>query len=72
MIPIDKDVPMPNPTTPDVTKYPWMKMEIGDSFFVEGSTSVRFNGTKYAAQKQTGRKFTIRRVEGGIRVWRTA
>ena len=72
MIPIDKDVPMPDPTTPDVTKYPWMTMEIGDSFFVDNVTAARFNATKDAAQRRTGRRFASRKVEGGVRVWRTA
>ena len=50
-------------------------MEIGDSIFDEGVESVSPSTSKwYAAAQQfglkTGAKFSGRKVEGGIRIWR--
>ena len=67
-IEIQSDVPMPK--LPAHAKYPWVKMQVGDSFFVPGQTSQNFGGTLDNARKSTGRKFTVRKVDGGIRVWR--
>ena len=68
MIPIEKGVPMPDRSL----KYPWLRMEIGDSFFVvtraiHGIASVAsYTGKRY------NRTFTCRAQDGGVRVWRTA
>jgi hypothetical protein len=45
-------------------------MEIGDSFFVANFTTKGFAGTVYSAGKRSGKKFTVRAMDGGVRVWR--
>ncbi|WP_168220229.1 hypothetical protein [Azospirillum thermophilum] len=53
------------------TKWPFGDMEIGDSFLAAGVPSANaFGGRVVAATYRTGFKFTMRRVEGGVRVWR--
>lgn len=70
MIKIDKGMPMPK--SKSEKKYPFREMEIGDSFFEEEVN--RRLLASYASElgKKIGMKFSIRRVDGGIRVWRTA
>lgn len=71
---IEKNVPIPEAPK----KYPFMDMEIGDSFFAEGTQPTRLNNSTSSARK-AGRRFTMRSVteenaEGkevqGTRVWR--
>jgi len=50
-------------------KYPWKTMEIGDSFFVERSAREMSSMIAHAG-KRWGKKFTVRTVDGGSRVWR--
>ncbi len=62
---------------PYKAKYPLADMSVGDSFCLPlngrtatalqrlASTRVRYQG------KKLGRKFTIRQVDGGVRIWRT-
>ena len=74
-IEIDKGVPLPKKQVPvraGVAMYPWREMQVGDSFFVAGTTVEKFSGTLYQARKRLGTKFASRTVEGGIRVWRIA
>lgn len=77
MISIDKNIPIPKVNRgghlkPREAKYPWAQMEVGNSFFVPEVTVKQFGSTVYAASKRSGRKFTIRAVDGGVRIWRTA
>ena len=69
-IKIEKGVPLPSePARRD--PYPFDQMEIGDSFFVActpGNRSVAVQASKFS--KKSGRTFTVRRVEGGVRAWR--
>lgn len=79
---VDRGIPMPsyNREGGRPAKWPWRRMEIGDSFVMREhvdrlstvSVSTRITG----AQKATGRKFSQRKVEENgklvIRVWRTA
>lgn len=71
--PIEKGVEIPKITRVgsggNNRKYPWNEMEIGDSFFVPGANARQF-GTTSQASKRTGKRFTMRTVEGGVRVWR--
>jgi hypothetical protein len=54
--------------------YPWRLMNVGDSFFVEGDdSSVRSNVANCATSfscRNKGYRFSIRKVPGGLRVWR--
>ena len=67
---IEKDVAPPAPSGPRA-KYPYGRMEVGDSVYIKGAT---IPGREYAAAMQNGerngKQFTGRKVEGGIRIWR--
>ena len=64
-IKIDKNIPLPETRN----RYPFDKLEVGNSFFVEGKTNI--NGSRYHyVRKNHGKKFTTKRENGGLRVWR--
>jgi len=69
MYKIEKGVPMQKHKS-DV--YPFSEMEIGDSFFVEGGDKYKLGPAASSSGKRHGRKYSVRLVEGGYRVWRTA
>ena len=72
-IKIDSDIPIDaNYTNGRPEKYPWRKMDIGDSFFVSSDMMSPKRVSTYAweAGLRTGRKFACRRQEDGIRIWR--
>jgi hypothetical protein len=64
-IAIDKGVPMRK-----VRRYPWAGLEVGDSFFIENSGGDDSN--LRALAKRHGYKVSIRREQGGVRVWRVS
>lgn len=51
-------------------KYPWNELEVGQSFFVEGSSARSMGSTASHAGRRLKRKFIARSTEGGVRVWR--
>lgn len=67
-IAIDKKIPIPTDGRTGMMKYPWERMEVGDSFFVPGRPRCGLAVPKSVA----GRKFTRRKTDGGMRVWRIA
>lgn len=80
---IDKGIPIPGKRDcvefHNSTKYPLREMEIGDSFFVSttDTDNRRVFNTLGSACKQFKKRhaeynFTVRFVENGVRVWRTA
>lgn len=70
-IKIETGVPMPTKGRGAPRKYPWYEMNVGDSFLVPGKTHKRWHATA-KAERLTGFKFSVRTVEGGVRVWRIA
>jgi hypothetical protein len=68
---IEKNIPVP--PRRGKFKYPLGQMKIGDSFFVKQEDSnngqIRF-ASSYFAKRNKGYLFTVRKVEGGFRVWR--
>ena len=57
-------------------KYPWDRLEVGDSFFVtltnRNEHSLRSSLAACANNRsRRGNKFIVRKVDGGFRVWRT-
>lgn len=80
MFQIETDVPVPPKSARrgSTEKYPFAKMEIGQSFFVPGE--VKMNSTIASAQKRTGHKFEAFPDQDGtgedgkpckgVRVWR--
>lgn len=74
-IEVDSNIPIPARRRRP-SKYPFEKMDLGDSFFIE-STEDRPNPERalgsvvHAANKRYGEmKFRIAKVDGGARVWR--
>jgi len=70
---VEKDIPMPATTIRDGYKYPLNEMDIGDSIFEPGprnsnESKIRLSAKKYGAK--TGKRFSARKVEGGVRIWR--
>lgn len=73
---IEKGVPIP-PKKSKLNKYPFHAMEPGDSFLIplppevdRRTFTVRVTVRVAAWRKATGYRFTIRTMEGGVRVWR--
>lgn len=68
---IEKNVPLPKRR-----KYPFPEMVAGDSFFVPASVKEvdkirrRVSVVANGHHKNSRKRFTLRKVEGGIRVWR--
>jgi hypothetical protein len=71
MIEIEKNIPLPPERH---CKYPFEKLEIGDSFFICGGKIGSISSSKGQFIKTTAigkdRQFTCRQIEGGVRVWR--
>lgn len=67
---VDKNIPIPPINIKRGSKYPWEEMGVGDSMLFVG---MRVNGVCPQATKagrRLGWKFTVRKVENGVRVWR--
>lgn len=69
---IERDVPMPfDGLGKGKSIYPFMEMDVGDSAFFEGQkSSGRANSMAKKYAQRSGRKFTCRAVNGGVRIWR--
>lgn len=69
-IQIEKGVPIPKPSHSRTgARYPWSEMEVGDSFFVEANLlPMRSNACQTG--NALGRKFIVKQVGSGVRVWR--
>lgn len=70
-IEIDPGLPIPPDRGPGSrSKYPWIHLRIGDSFFVPKTTIEKMAANANKAAKRFGRRFTCRTMDGGVRVWR--
>lgn len=65
---------------PKLEKYPYKQMEVGDSFFVPVKENQTIDSLQsglkactrtYVLVNKLDFEFATRRVEGGVRVWRT-
>lgn len=77
MVKIEKGIEIPKKNTGSGRKYkfPWNKMEVGDSFFVKGDAKIQGRTcfqSAYRYKKRNSPEFgvSVRKVDGGIRVWR--
>ncbi len=78
--PVEKGVPIPaqsrggsRPHNPRAHRYPIYALNVGESFLVPGmEKTAGLGGVLEYAKRKTGNTFTARKVDGGIRVWRTA
>lgn len=69
-IKIDKNISIPKPRTGGNVKWPFDKMEIGDSFLAIQKTFSSASALAVAAGYRLNRKFSCRKTEEGIRIWR--
>lgn len=71
VIKIDKGIPVP-PENSHASKYPFDLMEIGDSFFVsaEERKPDHMRSTASIHGKRIQKRYSVRKVENGTRVWR--
>lgn len=72
MIQVETGIPIPLPATSGRRLYPWHELEVGQSFLATGGTKNSVAAGASAFGKKLGRKFRTSKVQGGIRVWRTA
>ena len=52
-------------------RYPWTQMEVGDSFFIPDGDKRKVAGAASHAARRLGKRFIVRSVEGGVRIWRS-
>jgi len=63
---IDKNIPIPNRS-----KYPFAEMEVGDSIFIDKTTTQSsVCQMAYTYGKKNNKKFTSRTEGNGVRIWR--
>lgn len=71
---IEKGVPVPKSGGQGIGKYPFNKMEVGDSVFFSGSKysigAVRTASLNWA--RYNGKKVMSRKEGDGVRIWRVA
>lgn len=79
MFQIESGIPIPPRRSPNIAVYPFAEMNVGDSFFVpksDGGTVTaalsRVQSAAGAHSRRHGGKFSIRRQDDGVRVWRAA
>lgn len=75
MYEIEKNIPIPERKAPDMEKYGFSKMELGDSIFIPCSEENKLNFFSPASYygKRNNIKFTCRFIKEkptGIRIWR--
>jgi hypothetical protein len=68
---IEKGIPIPS-TIQKIDKYPFAKMDIDDSFFVEclKKEALRMQRSLHYIRKKIKMDFISRINENGIRIWR--
>jgi len=78
MTKIDKDIPI-TIATPyrgiggRMSSYPFMEMDVGDSVFYDDKSTTKscaYSVAKKYAERSGDRKFSARKVDGGLRIWR--
>ena len=80
MFPVQGNIPIPRnrpAASGSRRRYPWRTMKVGDSFFVPcrdgedpGKLQESIAATGVGAGKRLGTRYTTRREDDGVRVWR--
>jgi hypothetical protein len=69
-IQIEKGIPLP-PASGPMPLVQRELMEVGDSYFMPGEVAANERNRAHAwSRYHPGFKFCVRKVEGGVRVWR--
>lgn len=78
-IEINKDIPIPSSRRSENHKFPFDKLEVGQSFLVPNPDNLpakqvrnRVNSLANYFGKRKDKKFVIRTTTEGVRVWRTS
>lgn len=74
-IKIDKNMPMPTRNNGHEGRkpiYPWLTMEVGDSFLMPGHVKTSINYASKASATYAPRRFASRKTPEGTRIWRVA
>ena len=80
---IEKNIPIPDAKasygrSKGSTNTIWSKMTVGDSVFfpdIDGKNASRITPSQahtWAKKQKSNAKFSARKVEGGVRIWRIA
>jgi hypothetical protein len=70
MFKIDKGLKMPEPPAEGRrTKYPWERLEVGDSFEINAPLQVARTHARQASARY-GKQFDAQAYKGKVRVWR--
>ena len=67
---IEKGIEIPKGPIVRKRRYPFLKMEIGDSIFIEGKTVSSISGSRNWAKHRHKIETVCRAENGGVRVWR--
>ena len=67
---VEDNIPVPEDR--EIVGWPHKQLAVGQSFFVAGKSLSNVCNANQRYQKKLGWRFTARKVEGGVRVWRTA
>lgn len=67
-ITVEKNVPLPKHNKRNV--YPYLEMDVGDSFFIDEAKIRVVCNNNCRVAKTTGMKFIARTEGAGVRVWR--
>jgi len=82
---VESDVPIPSTNWRTNVKYPWERLEVGDSVFIDcldinskrhvtpylAAQTVKSSTAAFRRDHQPTRRFIVRSVDNGCRVWRT-
>jgi len=69
---VEKDIPIPE-IKERASKYPFAQMEVGDSFLVKDKRiKQNVESMMYYHSKKWNKRFTLRTVSEGVRVWRVS
>jgi len=71
MFDIETNIPIPAKRREWSVKYPWHVLDVGQSFFVPDGNFKSMLSLASRAKGRTGKKYLVREVDGGVRVWRT-
>lgn len=69
---IDKDVSYPEYGDHPLRKYPFHKMEVGDSFEVSSDLWRKIKNASWQYGNDHSKKFSVRKTATGYRCWRIA
>jgi hypothetical protein len=68
---IDKNIPAPAVPNTLSPRYPFIQMDVGDSFFVAAADLSRVKSAAYYfTQRRPEYRFTVQKYNGAYRCWR--